>query len=68
MSGKISVDVYYIRHAEPHSMVQELLHVNGWKSGTDTYPDTQIDNGEKTRRGFAAVHCNLAKKRASGLF
>jgi len=48
MNGEISVDVYNIRHPEPHSMVLELLHVNGWKLGTDTYTDTQIDTEKRT--------------------
>jgi len=48
MNGKISVDVYNIRHSGPHSMVLELLHVNGWKSGTVTYTDTQIDTEKRT--------------------
>jgi hypothetical protein len=47
MNGEISVDVYNSRHPEPHSMVLELLHVNGWKSGTDTYTETQIDREKR---------------------
>jgi hypothetical protein len=36
MKVEISVDVYNTRPPESHSMVLDLLHVNGWKSGTDT--------------------------------